>query len=393
MAKRLRLTPPQDGYLAETGSVSAGSESKPTLAAPFGAGAAPIARVAADAATSAAFDQVSDELRRARVEGRLIQALPLDAVVQDHLVRDRVAVEPEELASLSESIRARGQQTPIEVVDLGHGRYGLISGWRRLAALRGLLAETGDARFATVLALLRTPADAASAYVSMVEENEIRVGLSYYERARIVAKAVEQGVFQTPKQALQSLFSTASRAKRSKIGSFLTIVAALDGTLRHPTLIGERTGLALAQALEADPTLADRIKAGTGRASEAPRLRRNRVSLLRRCGRSRCRKLLPRLLLAETLPSSSRAGTEARRACASVLTGDGVDVGICTPVFRNGWPRAPDAECFARETFCTALVTGKLNDCRSLLPRLAVENPSLFLMAKPSTFILTSLHV
>ena len=50
----------------------------------------------------------------------------------------------------------------------------------------------------------------------MVEENEIRVGLSYYERARIVAKAVAQGVFETEKQALQRLFHTASRPKRSK---------------------------------------------------------------------------------------------------------------------------------------------------------------------------------
>jgi ParB/RepB/Spo0J family partition protein len=327
MAKRLRLTPPQGGYLAETGSVSAGTELKPTLAAPFGAGAAPIARVAADAAASAAFEQVSDELRRARVEGRLIQALPLDAVVQDHLVRDRVAVEPEELASLCESIRARGQQTPIEVVDLGQGRYGLISGWRRLAALRRLLAETGDARFATVLALLRTPADAASAYVSMVEENEIRVGLSYYERARIVAKAVEQGVFQTPKQALQSLFSTASRAKRSKIGSFLTIVAALDGTLRHPTLIGERTGLALAQALEADMALADRIKAGLA-ALEVPTAEAEQ-SLLAAALRIKPGLKAPAPVAAAEATSSVQVSLEQIPSGARILlTGEGV-----TPAF------------------------------------------------------------
>ncbi len=261
MAKRLRLTPPKDGYLAEAGPVSAGTETKSTLSAPFGAGVAPIARVAADAAATAALDLVSDELRRARAEGRLIQSLPLEAVIEDYLVRDRVTVAPEELAALTESLRARGQQAPIEVVDLGQGRYGLISGWRRLAALRGLRAETGEARFGTVLALLRRPADAGAAYVAMVEENEIRVGLSYYERARIVAKAVEQGVFPGPKQALQSLFSAASRAKRSKIGSFLAIVGALDGALRHPTAIGERMGLALAQALEADPDLAGRIRA------------------------------------------------------------------------------------------------------------------------------------
>ena len=52
--------------------------------------------------------------------------------------------------------------------------YGLISGWRRLTALQALHAETGEARFATVQALVRRPETAADAYVTMVEENEIR---------------------------------------------------------------------------------------------------------------------------------------------------------------------------------------------------------------------------
>lgn len=259
MAKRKRLTLPSGIFPDETAPLSAGTEPKPALSAPFGAGAAPIARVAADAATSAAFEAVSDELRRARVEGRLVQSLPLASVMEDYLVRDRIAAEDEELAALMESLEARGQQTPIEVVDLGQGRYGLISGWRRLTALRRLQARAGEPRFDTVLALLRRPAESSDAYVAMVEENEVRVGLSYYERARIVAKAVEQGVFGTRKQALQTLFASASRAKRSKIGSFLTIVAALDPVLRHPARLGERTGLALAQALEADPALGPRL--------------------------------------------------------------------------------------------------------------------------------------
>ncbi|MFD1810536.1 hypothetical protein ACFSHQ_27630 [Gemmobacter lanyuensis] len=94
----------------------------------------------------------------------------------------------------------------------------------------------------------------------MVEENEIRVGLSFYERARIALKAVEAGVFPDDRSALRSLFASASRAKRSKIGSFLTLVRALDGALRFPEAIGERLGLQLAQALEADPGLASRLQ-------------------------------------------------------------------------------------------------------------------------------------
>lgn len=264
MAKRRRLSPVEQDWTPDDG-LSAGLEPKPALVAGLMA-AAPIARVAGDAATTAAFEAVSDELRRARAEGRLVQALPLATVQDDYLVRDRILAEDEELAALMASLRARGQQTPIDVVDLGSGRYGLISGWRRLSALRLLAAETGEARFGMVQALLRRPAESSDAYVAMVEENEIRVGLSYYERARIVAKLVDQGVYETTQRALQSLFSTASRAKRSKIGTFIGIVTALDGVLAYPARIPERLGLALAHALEADAGLTGRIRDRLGAA-------------------------------------------------------------------------------------------------------------------------------
>jgi ParB/RepB/Spo0J family partition protein len=178
--------------------------------------------------------------------------VPLSQIETDHLVRDRVVVEEDAMQTLMTSLRSRGQQTPIELVQLGDTRYGLISGWRRCTALARLAAETEDPA-PTVLALLRRPDEAAGAYLAMVEENEIRVDLSYFERARIVAKAVEEGVFATERQALQDLFHAASRAKRSKIGSFLPLVRALDGALRFPQALSERLGLGLAQEMAEDP--------------------------------------------------------------------------------------------------------------------------------------------
>ena len=62
-------------------------------------------------------------------------------------------------------------------------------------ALKSLHAETGEPRFATVQALVRRPDTVADAYVTMVEENEIRLGLSHYERARVAALATARGVF------------------------------------------------------------------------------------------------------------------------------------------------------------------------------------------------------
>lgn len=233
----------------------------PPAAAPLLPRGAPISRVTGEAAAAAALQEVAGALEAARAEGRLVLRLPLEAVEADWLVRDRAGLDEEALLPLKDSLAAAGQRHPVEVADLGGGRYGLISGWRRVMALRQLREETGEARFATVLALVRRPETAGDAYVAMVEENEIRLGLSYFERARITARAVAAGVFASEKVALQRLFATASRARRSKIGSFLTIWHGLGAALRFGPALPERLGLALARALEADPALAGRIAA------------------------------------------------------------------------------------------------------------------------------------
>lgn len=255
MAKRKRLTPARF-----MGAEAGGIETKSALSG--GPAAPPIAAVAGEAAAASALSDLSRDVAEARAGGRMIVDLPLDAVEAGYLVRDRVAVSGEDAAALTESLRARGQQTPIEVTDLGGGRYGLISGWRRLTALRQLHEETGAPRFAHVQALLRRPEEASDAYLAMVEENEIRAGLSHYERARVAVRAAEAGVFPDTDAAIAALFAAGSRARRSKIRSFLPIVAALDGALRHPQAIGERLGLRLSKALEADPALGPRIAAG-----------------------------------------------------------------------------------------------------------------------------------
>jgi hypothetical protein len=268
MAKRKRLTPFGDPALPEdaTQDLPPDLETKAMFTRyPQGyAGTyvrpAPIADMAGAAAATAAMEEMAEVLRNARESGRMVLALPLDQVQADHLMRDRIALDDDEMTALVDSLRARGQQTPVEVVALGPERYGLISGWRRLKALRQLLAETGDAgKYGSVLALLRQPEQASDAYVAMVEENELRVGLSFYERARIVAKAVEAGVYADDRSALRGLFGSVPRARRSKIGSFLTVVRALDGALRFPETISEKLGLALAQRIEADPALPARL--------------------------------------------------------------------------------------------------------------------------------------
>lgn len=258
MAKRKRLMPAQSSYL------SGAPESKSALGGPMAMGAAPIAQVASEAASSAALQELSDVLENARAKGLMIEEVPLSAIDETHLVRDRIEQDAEEMEALVESLRARGQQTPIELVPLedradGHS-HGLISGWRRLGALKRLYAETSDPKFATVKALIIRPDTAQDAYIAMVEENEIRVNLSHYERARIAVRAMTEEVFPTLKKALQSLFANVPRAKRSKIRSFVTLVEELDAVLFYPTAISEKLGLALVRAMGEDEGFADRLR-------------------------------------------------------------------------------------------------------------------------------------
>lgn len=218
---------------------------------------APIADVAGQAATTSALETVAGELQAAREEGRLVQKLPLEAVDAAHMIRDRITIDAEEMDTLETSLLTRGQQTPIEVVEISPGRYGLISGWRRLSALRNL-SKRGEVPN-SVLALVRKPDTASDAYIAMVEENEIRVGLSYFERANIVAGAVREGVFSSEKEALNSLFSAASRAKRSKIKSFLPVVETLGPWIRYPAALTERLGLLVSARLQSNPDWGRRL--------------------------------------------------------------------------------------------------------------------------------------
>ncbi len=260
MAKRKRLTPAQGEYLS---GPDAGQRAPETKSMPMTS--APIAQVAGEASARAALEDLADVVKAARASGRMIEEIPLDQIDENYLVRDRLVQDEDEMTALMDSLRARGQQMPIEVVRLPDpvdGRaYGLISGWRRLTALKRLYSAGSEPNFGSVRALVIAPDTAQDAYVAMVEENEIRVNLSHYERARIAVRAMRQGVYDTQRAALQGLYASTTRSKRSKIGSFIALVESLDDTLRHPTVISEKLGLDLVRELVRDPGLADRLKA------------------------------------------------------------------------------------------------------------------------------------
>lgn len=256
MAKRRKLEAPDPNALAE---MEAGFAAKPTPDR-MGLSSAPITQVAADAARASTPLDTETRIalakdgkdagawRKALEDGRVLLDLPLDAIEMSHLIRDRMVVNREELEELKSSIRSNGMRAPIEVAALGDGRYGLISGWRRMTVLGELHAEDGTA-FATAKAILRSPDQMGAVYTAMVEENELRAQLTPYERGRIAVVSADQGAFSSADQAIDAIFAAASKSKRSKIRSFAQIHEELGDMLKYPTDISERNGLRLAHAL------------------------------------------------------------------------------------------------------------------------------------------------
>jgi ParB family chromosome partitioning protein len=229
-------------------------------------GIAPIAQMAADSASlsqtenadarekRARLEADSDRLGRAQADGLLMVELPLEEINEGAMIRDRMIMSEEAIQELRQSISVHGLRLPIEVFELekpqdGGPRYGLLSGYRRLLAVRGLYNLTEASKYKTIRTLIRPRESSADAFVSMVEENEVREELSHFERGRVSVIAAQQGAFSNTEDAVNKLFASGSKAKRSKIRSFALIFEELGDMLDFPEALTERRGLQLSAGL------------------------------------------------------------------------------------------------------------------------------------------------
>ena len=184
----------------------------------------------------------------------VVHHVPLDAIDEAALTRDRAQLDEAALHELRLSIAAHGLRMPVELFHLADPEppilYGLISGLRRLTACRALLGSTGQDRYRTIPAFIRTPASLGQALTAMVEENEIRAELSPWERGRIAALATRQGTFPTIEEAVAALYPAADKQKRSRLRSLAHLVDELDGWLAEPERLSQRQALRLAAACQ-----------------------------------------------------------------------------------------------------------------------------------------------
>jgi ParB family chromosome partitioning protein len=252
MARRRRLVAPDQ---SELDKIDEGFAAKPPLGNSV---TPPIAQGAGEAAALAGMANVTDRAaaardatqaqnwREAEEAGHAVQAIPISQIDADYLRRDRVVDDQEEMEELVASVQSQGLRSPIEVVATDEG-FGLISGHRRLKAFRNLAVS--DDRFQQIPAFVRSHDTSADAYLSMVEENEVRANLTHYERGRIAVLAAQHGVFPSVADAVARLFGNASKSKRSKVRSFASVHEALGDLLKFPTDLSEKAGLQLAAAL------------------------------------------------------------------------------------------------------------------------------------------------
>ena len=189
-----------------------------------------------------------------------IHLIPLAEIDDAALPRDRTGLDPEPLRELRDSILASGLRTPVELFPLPRPRdpfrYGIVSGFRRIATFRELHQLTGQDNYAAIPAFLRKPQDLAATLAAMVEENEIRADLSPWERGRIAVHACDNCGFSTVEEAIARLYPAANPTKRSRLRSLALVVEHLEGPLTAPERLSERQLLRIAAAIRngfADP--------------------------------------------------------------------------------------------------------------------------------------------
>lgn len=121
-----------------------------------------------------------------RMEGTAVFQLRI-GFIDDSPYQPRQAYDPEALQELAATIAAAGQQEPVKVRQKDDGRYELISGHRRLRAMRDILQR------AEIDAYIVAMSDEEAERATMLA-NEARANLSDYERAKLYKLALDRGL-------------------------------------------------------------------------------------------------------------------------------------------------------------------------------------------------------
>lgn len=178
-----------------------------------------------------------------------IEHIPLDHIDDHAFLRDRLELDPQDLIDLQASIFTQGLHHPIELAPLdGEPPFGLISGLRRITAIRALHAEFTGPRWATIPAIIRAPASLPEALARMAAENENRAPITPWEKGHFLIRTVDTRVFDTLDAAVDGLFPYQSRQSRSRLRGWASVVQEFYGLIATPRLLTARRMDRLASA-------------------------------------------------------------------------------------------------------------------------------------------------
>ncbi|MCA1287135.1 ParB/RepB/Spo0J family partition protein [Salipiger bermudensis] len=219
-------------------------------------------RAEAERAIREENDRLAHEHVRLKRAGLITDLIPLDAIRIEKLTRDRGPGPDPDIGELKDSIRAIGLSNPIQVEPSGDG-YELVQGFRRLRAYRELYAETGDEAFAKIPAgLIATGAELEQLYRRMVDENLVRRDISFAEMAVLALRYAEDPGTSAEDlgSAIDVLFASAGRQKRSYIRHFGSLIEQVGDALQHPQAISRNLGLDLNKRLASEDGFEVRLR-------------------------------------------------------------------------------------------------------------------------------------
>jgi ParB family transcriptional regulator, chromosome partitioning protein len=182
--------------------------------------------------------------------------VPLSQIDEAALPRDRSGLDAEPLDELIASLVINGLRQPIEIWRFSEPRpphtFGLISGFRRLAAFRSLLTTYEDkTRWQAIPAFIRTPATYAEAFAAMVEENEVRADLSPFEKGKLLVTAVRCEIFPSVEAAVDSMYAGKPRYQRARLRTLARFAEEMDGLLTAPEKLTQAQAFRVAAAFDA----------------------------------------------------------------------------------------------------------------------------------------------
>jgi ParB family transcriptional regulator, chromosome partitioning protein len=152
---------------------------------------------------------------------KVIQQIPLDKIVTGKQVRERF--DEESLKELTQSIRESGQQEPIHVVPLAGEMYSLVTGGRRVRALRRAGRTVADA------IVEDRELDKSELLVRQIIENAQREDLTPWEKAKAIDLLMKETGWNATQTAAKLGFANGTI---TKLLSLLSLPEAIQQRLR-----------------------------------------------------------------------------------------------------------------------------------------------------------------